>query len=148
MSIVVREAGTDDIPAIQYIRNSVKENRLSHPSVVPDSDVLHFITVRGKGWVCFAGDVMVGFAIADLEDHNIWALFVLPEQEGKGIGRALQQVMLDWYFTQTKETVWLGTAPGTRAEGFYRESGWRDTGMKKNGEAGFEMTYEDWKKDR
>ncbi|MBS1564549.1 MAG: GNAT family N-acetyltransferase, partial [Bacteroidetes bacterium] len=126
--------------------NAVKENRLSHPSVVPDHDVLHFITVRGKGWVSFEETVMTGFAIADLEDNNIWALFVLPEYEGLGIGRALQRVMLDWYFSQTRETVWLGTAPGTRAEGFYAASGWRATGLKKNGEAGFELRYEDWQR--
>ena len=135
----------DDIPAIQYIRNSVRENRLSHPSVVPDGDVAHYISRRGKGWVCFSGDVMAGFAIADLEGHSIWALFVLPDYEGRGIGRALQQVMLDWYFGQTSETVWLSTAPGTRAEGFYAESGWKDMGMQKN-ERRFEMRYEEWAK--
>ena len=93
-----------------------------------------------------ASRLMAGFAIADLEGYNIWALFVLPECEGKGVGKVLQQVMLDWYFAQTRETVWLGTAPGTRAEKFYRQSGWTPMGMRKNGEARFEMAFEDWQK--
>src|SRR5882724_3032321 len=114
MTMLFREATIADIPALQYIRVSVKENVLSDPSVVPDSDVLHFLTVRGKGWLCMADDAVAGFAIADLQGNNIWALFVLPGYEGKGIGRGLQRIMLDWYFGQTDTTVWLGTAPGTR----------------------------------
>ena len=144
MGIHFREAVAGDIPPIQYIRNAVTENRLSDPSVVPDSDVAHYITVRGKGWVCFVDDTMAGFAIADLQDHNIWALFVLPGYEGQGIGQGLQRLMLDWYFGQTKETVWLGTAPGTRAERFYTKSGWTSLGKRPNGEVKFEMTSGDW----
>jgi hypothetical protein len=53
--------------------------------------------------------------------------------------------MLDWYFEQTKEDVWLGTAPGTRAEAFYRKSGWQERGMHGKGEIKFEMTYNNWK---
>ena len=40
--------------------------------------------------------------------------------KGKGIGRELHDLMLIWYFTQTRETVWLATAPFTRAEQFYK----------------------------
>ncbi len=145
MTIVFREATLADIPQLQHIRVSVKENVLSDPSVVPDRDVAHFLTVRGKGWLCEADHTVAGFAIADLQGNNTWALFVLPGYEGKGIGRQLQGIMLHWYFNQTTETVWLGTAPGTRAEGFYRQSGWKETGRRPNGEVKFELRYEDWK---
>ncbi len=36
--------------------------------------------------------------------------------------------MLDWYFGQTPETLWLSTSPGTRAERFYRTAGWQEAG--------------------
>ena len=106
------------------------------------------MTTRGKGWVCEINSEIVGFAIADLKENNIWALFIHPEHEGKGIGKQLHQLMLDWYFNQQKNSVWLGTAPNTRAESFYRKAGWRETGVRPNGEIRFEMTRDEWAKKR
>ena len=140
----IREAAHPDIARIQIIRNSVAENTLSDPALVPDKDVETYITQRGKGWVCEADDQIVGFAIADLQDNNIWALFLLPGYECQGIGRALHDTMVDWYFAQTKHKVWLSTSPGTRAEGFYRKAGWNEAGTYGKGEIKFEMSYEDW----
>jgi GNAT superfamily N-acetyltransferase len=139
-----REAGINDVLQIQLVRNAVKENRLSDPSLVKDSDVIDYLTRRGKGWVCEIGGQVVGFAIADLVDHNIWALFVHPDFEKKGIGKKLHDEMLNWYFTQTDKTVWLGTSPGTRAETFYRKTGWKEVGMHGKGEIKFEMTKSEW----
>ena len=143
-----REAEIEDIKQIQIVRNSVKENTLSNPDLVTDQDCREFITNRGKGWVCEIEKQIVGFAIADLKDNNIWALFLKPEFEKKGIGRALHQIMLDWYFTQTKNTVWLGTAFNTRAEKFYRKAGWREVGTHGPKEIKFEMTFEMWQQQR
>jgi GNAT superfamily N-acetyltransferase len=42
---------------------------------------------RGKGWVAETEDQIVGFSIIDLKENNIWALFVHPDFENKGIGR-------------------------------------------------------------
>ncbi|WP_300601893.1 GNAT family N-acetyltransferase [Niabella sp.] len=141
---MIREAITNDIPQIQAVRNAVKENTLSDPNLVTDQDCEAFITQRGKGWVYETAGRVVGFSIADLKDHNIWALFVHPEYERKGIGKRLHDAMLNWYFMQTPQTVWLGTAPGTRAEAFYRKAGWTETGMHGKGEIKFEMTAEKW----
>jgi hypothetical protein len=52
--------------------------------------------------------------------------------------------MLDWYFSQDKDQVWLGTAPGTRAEKFYKASGWRETGLHGKKELKFEMSRQEW----
>ena len=143
-----REATTNDIAQIQRVRHSVKENVLSDPALVPDSDVFDYITQRGKGWVCEDGERIVGFSIADLKGKNIWALFVEPAYEGKGIGKELHRLMLDWYFSQTDETVWLSTAPRSRAESFYRKAGWTETGIYGKGELKFEMTKEQREKHR
>ena len=144
--MIIREATIEDIPQIQVVRNSVKENMLSDPGLVTDDDCKEFITERGKGWVCTIDETVVGFAIADLQDNNIWALFVDPDFDRKGIGRKLHATMLDWYFTQTEEKVWLGTAFNTRAEKFYRKAGWTEVGMHGTKEIKFEMTHEDWQK--
>ncbi len=146
--MMFREAFVSDIEQMQVVRNAVKENMLSDPALVPDKDVEEYITKRGKGWVCVIDDVVAGFSIADLVDHNIWALFVDPVHEGNGIGKQLHDLMLDWYFDQTNEKVWLGTAPGTRAETFYRKQGWKEAGVHGKGEIKFEMSSAEWKTKR
>jgi len=142
--MIFREATPEDIKQIQVVRNAVKENTLSDPNLVTDRDCEDFINKRGKGWVCEIENRIVGFAIADLKENNIWALFIDPKFEQKGIGQTLHKLMLDWYFKQTKATVWLGTAFNTRAEKFYRKAGWMEVGLHGSKEIKFEMSYEDW----
>jgi GNAT superfamily N-acetyltransferase len=130
------------------VRNSVKENMLSNPALVPDKDVEDYIHNRGKGWVCEEDGKIVGFSIVSVRDHNVWALFVQPGHDKKGIGKKLHDVMMNWYFSQVSDVIWLGTAPQTRAEAFYRRAGWKEVGMHGKGEIKFEMTVDDWKKKR
>lgn len=145
--MLYREATLADIPQMMKIRFSVTENVLSDPALVPAEAYVLYLTERGKGWVCDDEQGrQLGFAIADVLGHNIWALFVRPGYEGRGIGKRLQQLMLDWYFSQTRETVWLSTGPGTRAETFYRRTGWRELGQYGKGEVKFEMGAGEWKK--
>ncbi len=144
--MIFREAEIRDIPQIQIVRNSVKENTLSNPNLVTDEDCKEFITVRGKGWVCEVKDEVVGFAIADLMQNNIWALFIKSNFERMGIGQKLHNMMLHWYFSKTHKKVWLGTAFNTRAEQFYRKAGWKEVGTHGTKEIKFEMTFEDWQK--
>lgn len=143
--MTIREARIEDIPQIQIVRNSVKENMLSDPNLVTDKDCEEFLFERGKGWVGEVDHQIVGFSIVDLKKNNIWALFLHPDFENRGIGRKLHDIMLDWYFEQTKDNIWLGTSPNTRAETFYRKSGWNKIGTHGKGEIKFEMTYKNWK---
>ncbi|MBL7775722.1 MAG: GNAT family N-acetyltransferase [Saprospiraceae bacterium] len=140
----LREAQLSDIPELQRIRHSVRENVLSNPALVTEPDYVEYLSRRGKGWVGEIDGQLAGFAIADLQGRSIWALFVRPECEGRGLGRALHDAMLRWYFSQTQETVWLSTAPNTRAEGFYQRAGWKITGLTASGELRFEMQHEVW----
>jgi len=87
MKMLFREARITDIPQIQVVRNSVKENMLSNSALVTDNDCENYLVNRGKGWVCEIDGRIVGFAIADLLDHNVWALFLQPGFDKKGIGR-------------------------------------------------------------
>lgn len=145
--MIFREARAQDIMQIQTVRNSVKENMLSDPSLVSDADCYSFLFERGKGWVAENEDQKItGFAIADLRDKNIWALFVDPAFENQGIGKQLHRLMLDWYFLQTNDTVWLGTAFNTRAEEFYIRQGWEKTGWHGSKEVKFEMIKNAWGK--
>jgi GNAT superfamily N-acetyltransferase len=148
MPTIFREAAVADIKGIFVVRYSVKENMLSETDLVDENVCESYLTERGKGWVCEIDGEIVGFAIADLKDNNIWALFLKPEYEKRGIGRQLHSIMLDWYFSQTPKTVWLGTNPNTRAELFYRKAGWKETGTHGDGEIKFEMANSDWQKIR
>lgn len=142
--MLFREATLADIPALFEVRYAVTENVLRNRALVTAENTADYLTRRGKGWLCEINAQVVGFAIADLQDHSIWALFVRPEFIGSGIGQHLHRLMLAWYFAQTTETVWLSTAPNTRAEEFYRRQGWQDTGRTSSGEVRFEMTIAEW----
>ena len=139
-----REASISDIFQMQIVRNSVKENQLSNPTLIKDADYEEYLLSRGKGWICEVNNSVVGFAIVDLQENNIWALFVTPIYAEKGIGKKLHSLMLNWYFKQTQQTVWLGTAPNSRAEIFYTKQGWTKVGMHGNNEIKFEMTFKKW----
>lgn len=142
--MIFRKAVVEDIPQLQIVRNSVKENTLSNPGLVSDKDCETYLVTRGTGWACEVDRQIVGFSIVDMVDKNVWALFVDPAFEGQGIGKKLHDDMLDWYFKQTSATIWLGTAPNTRAEKFYRKAGWKEVGVHGKGEIKFEMTAEQW----
>ncbi|HLF47241.1 MAG TPA: GNAT family N-acetyltransferase [Chitinophagaceae bacterium] len=146
MEKVFREANPTDITGIQLVRNAVKENVLSDPALVSDQDCFDYLINRGKGWVCEIDDKIVAFAIADLVEENIWALFVHPDYEKKSIGKSLHDMMINWYFDQGKQKVWLSTGPHTRAESFYRKAGWKETGITGKGEIKFELTLQEWVK--
>ncbi len=143
--IKFEESTVADIAQMRIVRNSVRENVLSTPDLVKNSDYQHYLT-NGKGWVCKSDDIIVGFAIVDVNTRNVWALFVLPQFERKGIGKRLHDLMLNWYFTKTNESIWLSTAPGSRAENFYLAAGWKNVGTHGNGEIKFEMSYKEWQK--
>jgi GNAT superfamily N-acetyltransferase len=143
--MIFREAQLADIPEIQVVRNSVTENTLSNPDLVPDKDVEDYIINRGNGWVCVIDKTIVGFAIVSVTDNNVWALFIQPGYDKKGIGKKLHDDMMDWYFSQTNTTIWLGTSQGTRAAQFYRKAGWVEVGTHGKGEVKFEMTAAQWK---
>ena len=142
--MIIRQALIEDIAAIQLVRNSVHENTLSDPRLVTDEDCREYLTQRGRGWVCQMANRVVGFSVVDLLDNNVWALFLLPEFEGQGIGRKLHDGMLEWYFSQKSDSLWLGTEPDTRAERFYRKAGWTEIGTHGKGEIKFEMTRNVW----
>ncbi len=140
----IRTAKVGDIAAMHEIRVAVKENVLNNPALVTEADYIYFLTNHGKGWVCEIENVIRGFAIIDIDDNNIWALFVHPDFDKRGIGRALHDTMLKWFFGQNKQTIWLSTAPASRAEQFYTKAGWEPTGLTKSGEIRFEMSQMAW----
>ena len=148
---MIRKAKISDVLAINHLRMQVKENVLIDSSWLTEERTIKAITAEGRGWVFEEDGELRGFSIAFDHDHSIWALFVMPGFEGRGIGRALLDAAVDWLWSRGAQTVRLSyTAKdgetyqlGTRADGFYRGQGWREVRRNEEGEVFFELTRRD-----
>ena len=134
---MLRNATAADVPAIQHVRHAVRENRLVSTTIT-DDDVREAIEQTGRGWVIDLDGDVVGFSIGNARTGNVWALFVHPHHEGRGYGRALHDVMVDWLWSQGCPQLWLTTEPGTRAQRFYEAAGWRLAGTTDQHELRYE----------
>lgn len=74
------------------------ENILSDPRKVTTGMYRAYLSVSGKGWICEIDGEAVGFSIASLRDASIWALFVKPGYEGRGIGTRFLKLAAGWPF--------------------------------------------------
>ena len=122
------------------VRMAVNENRLTDPTRVTEEDYRRMIERIGCGWVYEIDGEVQGFGIVDLSERSIWALFVAPQHEGKGIGSALLEAMVSCAFEGSRQPLSLTTTPGTRAESFYRNAGWQVAGVTEDGELRFELS--------
>lgn len=86
---------------------------------------------------------VVGFAMAERSAASIWALFIRPQWEGKGLGRRLMDVTLQALWQAGHQRATLSTEPETRAYRFYVRQGWRHTGFNAIGEAELELLRPD-----
>ncbi|BBK33209.1 L-amino acid N-acyltransferase YncA [Stella humosa] len=123
----IRRAAHADIPRLFEIRFAVTENRLIDPTRVTAADCAWFID-HSDVWVWVEDGTIRGFSAADPRDATIWALFVEPGQDGRGIGRALLAVACDTLRRHRFRSASLTTDAGSRAEGFYRAAGWVEIG--------------------
>ena len=135
--MIIREANRRDIPGVVAVRDAVKENILT--TDIPHERIVAGLEVRGKGWVAEHEGRVVGFSMADRDEAMIWALFLLPEWERQGLGKALLDRAVGWLWLEGCQSIWLTTEPGSRAEGFYAHLGWRRVAITPKGEVRFEL---------
>lgn len=129
----LRTAVPADVPRLIEIRGAVIENRLSDPASIGPEDYLPYIH-RGHCWVAEQGGRIAGFAALDAKAASVWALFVDPGSESRGAGSALLVRLTAEARRLNLPRLHLLTSPGTRAEGFYRRSGWTIAGRNARGE--------------
>lgn len=134
---MLRQAVASDIPGIQRVRRSVRENRLVS-TVITDDDVREALEVTGRGWIVERRGKVVGFAIGNAESGKIWALFVHPKYERRGYGRHLHDALVQWLWLKGLTRLCLTTEPGTRAQRFYEAAGWTLVGQTERGELEYE----------
>jgi GNAT superfamily N-acetyltransferase len=129
----IRRAVQSDVARIMEIRHLVHENRLADPYLVTAEDCAEFIE-RSEIWVWEEEEAVHAFAAGDIRDGWIWALFVAPEYEGRGIGKALLSMACETLRNAGYTVANLSTAAGTRAERFYIENGWTVVNENRRGE--------------
>lgn len=133
----IRPAAESDIKAMHALRTRVAENALSDPGSVTEASYPLYLAQSGA-WVAETERGLAGFAILDVAGGSVWALFVAPEAQGKGIGRALHDRLIEGAIGHGLDRLCLSTAPRTRAERFYTQAGWSRTGLTNDGEVSFE----------
>lgn len=131
----LRIATAADIPALFSVRTSVRENhldlaQLAERGVTPASIAGMLADEAARSWVIEERHGVVAFSMADTRTGTVFALFVRPEAERRGYGRALLRAAEEWLFAAGWETIWLqtGKAPHFRAHRLYRAAGWHPAG--------------------
>ena len=141
-AIIYREARDADLPGITRVRTSVAENHLSVAQMeargITEASVIASFRVDKKGWVGEYDGEVVAFAIADRASRSIFALFVRPAFQGRGIGGRLLDLAAGWLWDCGSRDIWLTTRKGTRAAAFYARRGWTATGIDPEGNVRYE----------
>jgi GNAT superfamily N-acetyltransferase len=131
MNIRTRLALPSDIKGIFDVRTSVKENHLSREEMermgITESVVTNMIEKRRCAWVAEEDGKVTGFSMILPEEACLFAAFVLPKYEGRGLGRILVGLAEQEIFKH-HEVAWLETDKNSRAAGFYRRLGWIEKG--------------------
>lgn len=144
-NIIFRLATAADMPGISHVRTSVAENHLSREQLdargITNDAVAASFEQDSRGWVAVASETVVGFSLADRATRSIFALFVLPGCEQRGIGSRLLNDATRWLFEQGTAPIWLTTDANTRAARFYAAQGWAMTGVDPDGQLRFVLSH-------
>ena len=135
MQIEFRETQLTDVEALFEVRARTRQNPLSRAAlaqlgITPESTASALRSGKIVGFVCTCDGGVVGFCSGDVGSGEVLVLAVLPEYEGRGIGKRLLSDVVARLRRGGAQRIWLAAAadPTVRAHGFYRYMGWRPTG--------------------
>lgn len=147
MSSTIRPAVRADIAALFDIRTSVRQNHLSIEQLadlgITPETIAETIAAAPCAWIAEQDGQPAGFAMADLDAGEVFALFIKPAFEGQGLGRQLLSQAEAALF-QRHPVIRLTTERGEaiRAHGFYQGQGWRQAGLAESGDVLYEKRRE------
>lgn len=131
--MIFREITADDVPALFAVRVATRENSYTLAELdelgITVPSVTAMLTTSHRGWLCEVDGEVVGFAMGDRENGELWVIAVLPDYEGRGAGARLITLVEDWLWSRGWAEIWLTTDidPALRAYGFYLKLGWVDS---------------------
>lgn len=136
-SFAIRPAVRGDVDAMFRIRCAVTENTLSVAELaelgITPAAIAERVTASPCAWVARDQGQVVGFAMVDLDDACLFAAFVEPAHQGRGLGVQLIQACETALF-QRHARAWLETAGDSRAARLYARLGWVRTEDLGNGD--------------
>lgn len=131
----LRGARPEDVAECVRLRGMTRENavsaeRLAALGITVESWAAQVARGELVGWVGMRGDAMLGYCFGHVGTGEVVVLALLPEAEGRGLGKALLLRVMQALQSQGHERLYLGCArdPSTRSHGFYRHLGWVPTG--------------------
>ena len=135
MTIAYRKAVPDDTQDCIVLRGLTRENAFSAAELAERGITLESwrdAIADGSlpGHVATEDGKIVGYCFGHSDSGEIAVLALLPNQEGKGIGKKLLSLMVEDLRQHGFERLFLGCSadPEVRSYGFYRHLGWRSTG--------------------
>lgn len=135
IELKILRAVAADAPECVHVRgltreNAVPEERLRAHGITAESWAQDIRTGELPGWVARRGGQLVGYCFGAAKTGEVIVLALLPEVEGKGLGKRLLQLVIEDLRSQGHTRLFLGCAadPGVRSHGFYRHLGWESTG--------------------
>lgn len=137
MTITLRDARAEDFPRCVEIRgmtrdNPIPEDVLRGLGITEDSWTAGMASGSIIGVVAETSSGVVGFCNGDTDNGEILVLALLPDYEGRGIGKQMLSSVSAKLFDLGFSRLWLAASPdsGIRAHGFYRHLGWTPTGER------------------
>ena len=135
-----RKIVAEDMPAIFDVRVATWHNERGRDELtelgITHHSVCEMLQESHRGWLCEVESRVVGFAMGNKQNGEMWVIAVLQEFEGCGIGKRLLSLVEEWLFSQGWKEIWLTTDRDEtmRAVGFYRHLGWSDWKIEPDGD--------------
>lgn len=135
MTFHIRRVCADDGSALLAVRAATRENAFDLEALNAtgiNSRSLSAGIRAGKLAGCLsevaATGAVVGFCLANVPEAELWVLAVLPDFEGRGIGRELLSRTEALLGAAGHATAWLWTSPdrSLRAYKIYKAAGWQE----------------------
>jgi ribosomal protein S18 acetylase RimI-like enzyme len=130
-----RPADSADAAECVTLRGRTRENAISAATlaslgITAESWARSIAIGRLPGYVCTDNGAIVGYCFGDKDTGEIVVLAVLPQYEGRGIGKALLLQLVQDLLSLGYKRLFLGCSSDSshRSHGFYRHLGWRSTG--------------------
>jgi GNAT superfamily N-acetyltransferase len=130
--------------------NAISVARLASLGITEESWAKNVEVARVLGFVCADSSRIVGYCFGDRQTGEILVLALLPEYEGRGIGKRLLSHVAENLRSIGFVRLFLGCSrnPDHRSYGFYRHLGWRSTGaVDAHGDEVLEFLWQDRARD-